>query len=69
MALTRDEAVKILINRYEIGKREAEQNWEAHLTDLKVHATDAFGKRIPNSKAHFTDKKEYLSYLNMLENE
>jgi len=68
MALTKQEAVQILMERYEISQREAQQNFEFHLEDRRMFATSVItGLRDPNIPVHFKDKKEYTTYLQHLE--
>ena len=68
MALMEKEAVKILMDRYEISKKEAIINWRCHLDERRSTATNVVtGRRDPNIKIHFKNGEEYLTYLRDLE--
>jgi hypothetical protein len=67
LMLTKDEAISVLIERYNISQREAKQNYELTLSDLRLFAHDEWGRRIRGAKVSFVDKADLVKYLENLE--
>lgn len=65
--LTKDRAIRILMDRYSISRIEATDCWESDMRDLRIFSRDAFGKRIQGIKTSFQDEDDYTTYLELLE--